>query len=73
MPADGYENTPATEDQGTGLDHVIVELCELTTAILIHTDVVGIAGEFDQPAGGVPTLVRKFQVPPVGVAGCEPF
>jgi len=42
----------------------------LTTAIDIQLAVVGLVGGlFDQPEGGVPAFVAKFQEPPVGVLG----
>ena len=54
-----------------GVDQVIVlpDLL-LTIAQDTQTKLAGAAGTFkDQPVGGVPVLVLKFQEPPVGVAG----
>jgi hypothetical protein len=58
---------------GPGADQVnVVGVLELTTAIDNQTVKVGFTGgEFSQLVGGVPTLVAKFQDPPVGVAGAE--
>jgi hypothetical protein len=59
--------------QEAGVDHAKGELSrELTIAIDAQTVFVGLAGgTVDQPEGAVPTFVRKFQEPPVGVAGAE--
>jgi hypothetical protein len=58
-----------TQDDGT--DQVNVDVVfELTKVIEAQTIFVGVAGGVDDhPEGGVPTLVIKFQEPPVGVAG----
>jgi hypothetical protein len=60
-----------TKTPGTDQVNVAVDL-ELTNAIDTHTLLVGAAGGvFDQPVGGVPTLVTKLHDPPVGVTGVD--
>jgi hypothetical protein len=58
-----------TQDAGAVQVNVDEER-ELTREIEAQTVLVGLTGGVDdQPAGAVPTLVAKFQEPPVGVAG----
>jgi hypothetical protein len=58
-----------TQDAGTVQVNAVEER-ELTREIEAQTVLVGVAGGVDDhPVGGVPTLVAKFQEPPVGVAG----
>jgi hypothetical protein len=57
-----------------GVDQVIVGafIKDETNAIETQTcTTVDVGGVVDQPVGGVPTLVAKFQDPPVGVGGAE--
>jgi hypothetical protein len=59
----------ATQDAGVVQVNVAEER-ELTSEIEAQTTFVGlVGGVVDQPVGGTPTLVAKFQEPPVGVAG----
>ena len=61
--------TPIRPGSDQVKDDVVLEL---TKAIETQTSSVGAGGgDIDQPDGSVPVFVRKFQEPPVGVAGCE--
>jgi hypothetical protein len=61
---------PGTTQDAGAVQVNVAEERELTREIDAQTTFVGlVGGVVDQPVGGTPTFVEKFQEPPVGVAG----